>query len=514
LAKILLVAERKGGKISTRDAQLAFNQKSRPSSQMMRSWFSELALLGYGKIEKSKGGKTWIFENTCGSGDQLDQLPSNVMSASITATDLPSISCDQLDQLKLATDPTDRQLIHEVITSKPLQEEGLRATDPTDLLIDHLSEKIENQNVSNCVKFVKFAADQVATLYTEFSDRSALAPNLAKILLAAERKGGKISVRDAQLAFTPKFRPNAQMARSWFGELVALNYGAVKNSGKSLILEITAKSTDQLSTIASNSISVNVSSSTVSEPTTISCLQSPTATVDTVDEMIHSRIQSESIQGEHSRSIVDDDLLFATSEKIENQKNVSDCIKFIRAAIESDDPQLAKDIQAVLGQQAPQEKQQIWDALTAEEKFAFRCLINKSSTNTPQTPTNKELKGVDESGSDDDQLDQLKAAQELIPIEKELLAISNLEDFSDFADWLEDPQYLKNLCLSLGDQPEKLWLAHQIQNLLNFEDKATAVEVIADFRDHFSKEILEAAGKLAVAGFYKIGARALLKCPK
>jgi len=254
------------------------------------------------------------------------------MPASIAATDLPSISCDQLDQLKLATDPTDPQLIHEVITSKPLQEEGLRATDPTDLLIDHLSEKIENQNVTDCVKFVKFAADQVASLYTEFSDRWALAPNLAKILLAAERKGGKISVRDAQLAFTPKFRPNAQMARSWFGELVALNYGAVKNSGKSLIFEITAKSTDQLSTIASNSISVNISSSTVSEPTMISCLQSPTATVDTVDEMIHSRLQSEPIQGENSRSIVDDDLLFATSEKIENQKNVSDCVKFICTA--------------------------------------------------------------------------------------------------------------------------------------------------------------------------------------
>jgi len=326
LAKILLVAERKGGTISVRDAQLAFSQKFRPSAQMMRSWFSELAILGYGKIEKSKGGKTWIFENTPRSVDQMDQLLSNPMPASITATDLSSISCDQLDQLKLATDPTDLQLIHEVITSKPLQEEGLRATDPTDLLIDHFSEKIENQNVA-------------------------------------------------------------------------------------------------------------------------------------------------------------------------------DCVKFIRDAISDNDPQVAKDIQAILAQQTPEEKQQIWDALTAAEKSTFKALISKSSTDTPQTPINKELKGVDESGSDDDQMDQLKeAAEELIPIEKELLAISNLEDFSDFADWLEDPQYLKNLCLSLGDQPEKLWLAHQIQNFLNYEDKAAAVEAIVDLRQQFSKEILEASGKLAVGG--------------
>jgi hypothetical protein len=156
----------------------------------------------------------------------------------------------------------------------------------------------------------------VASLYTEFSDHSALAPNLTKVLLAAERKRGKISVRDAQLAFTPKFRPNAQTTRAWFGELAALNYGIVKNFGKSLIFEITtnAKSTDQLSTIASNLISANVSSSTA----TISCLQSPTATVDTVDEMIDVPLQSEPLQEEESRSIVDNDHLIGYSEKIPN----------------------------------------------------------------------------------------------------------------------------------------------------------------------------------------------------
>ena len=174
----------------------------------------------------------------------------------------------------------------------------------------------------------------MASLYTEFSDRSALAPNLAKILLAAERKGGTISVRDAQFVFASRFRPSTQMTRLWFNELVALGYGRVKKSGKTLIFEITAtaKSTDLLSTIASNSIPTNVSASTASDPTVISCLQSSPTTVDTVDEMIHVRLQSEPIQREGSRSIVDNDLLFATPEKIENQ-NVSECVKFIRGAI-------------------------------------------------------------------------------------------------------------------------------------------------------------------------------------
>ena len=140
---------------------------------------------------------------------------------------------------------------------------------------------------------------------------------MAKILLAAERKGGKISIRDAQLAFTSKFRPNAQIARSWFGELVALDYGKVQKSGngKSLIFEITAKPTGTKPTMASNSNPVNISASTTTDPTTIICLQAHSPTVGVVDEMIHSRLQTEPIQGEGFMRIVDDDPLFATSEK-------------------------------------------------------------------------------------------------------------------------------------------------------------------------------------------------------
>jgi hypothetical protein len=76
----------------------------------------------------------------------MDQMPSNVMPASISATDLGRSDDDQLPENNLSTDPFDLQLIHEVITSKPIQEEGLTATDLTDHLIDHPSEKIENEN--------------------------------------------------------------------------------------------------------------------------------------------------------------------------------------------------------------------------------------------------------------------------------------------------------------------------------------------------------------------------------
>ncbi len=50
-----------------------------------------------------------------------------------------------------------------MITSKPIQAQGLEATDPTDHLIDHPSEKIENENVSDCVKFI------CAAIYSKIS---------------------------------------------------------------------------------------------------------------------------------------------------------------------------------------------------------------------------------------------------------------------------------------------------------------------------------------------------------
>lgn len=72
--------------------------------------------------------------------------------------------------------------------------------------------------------------------------------------------------------------------------------------------------------------------STIVDPTTISCLQAHSPTVGVVDEMIHSRLQTEPIQEESLKSVVGNDLVGDhPSEKIENQ-NVSDCIKFIRVA--------------------------------------------------------------------------------------------------------------------------------------------------------------------------------------
>jgi 5S rRNA maturation endonuclease (ribonuclease M5) len=113
-----------------------------------------------------------------------------------------------------------------------------------------VSSSIPKTAVEAAIKFVKFSSDQIANLYAEFSDRTALAPSLAKIVLLAERKGGSVSVRDISLAFDSKHRPNGQQIREWLQELVNLKYGEVTSTGRKITFTISPHST--VSTLTSN----------------------------------------------------------------------------------------------------------------------------------------------------------------------------------------------------------------------------------------------------------------------
>jgi 5S rRNA maturation endonuclease (ribonuclease M5) len=104
-----------------------------------------------------------------------------------------------------------------------------------------VTNQIPRSAVEAAVKFVKFAADQVASLYTEFSDRSALAPNLTKILLVAERQGGVISIREVRGMFNEKQRPEVQRVREWFAELEVLNYGEVTTKGQKVTFTLSPR---------------------------------------------------------------------------------------------------------------------------------------------------------------------------------------------------------------------------------------------------------------------------------
>jgi hypothetical protein len=156
-----------------------------------------------------------------------------------------------------------------------------------------VTNQIPRSAVEAAVKFVKFAADQVASLYTEFSDRSALAPNLTKILLAAGRKGGTISVRDAQNSFPLKQRPNAQQIKEWFSELEQMKYGEVTTVKKSVSLTLT---TTTVTTVPPNPDTERVEPdySTTEPLTTVTTVNEATV-VNRSHTVVKGRLQSESL---------------------------------------------------------------------------------------------------------------------------------------------------------------------------------------------------------------------------
>ncbi|WP_445251784.1 MULTISPECIES: DUF3987 domain-containing protein [unclassified Microcoleus] len=113
-----------------------------------------------------------------------------------------------------------------------------------------VSPLIPKSAVEAAIKFVKFSSDQIASLYAEFSDRKALAPNLTKLVLLAERKGGTLSAREAQRTFTSGHKAvSVQQVREWFVELESMNFGQVTVVKKTVSFTLT---TLTVPTVSSN----------------------------------------------------------------------------------------------------------------------------------------------------------------------------------------------------------------------------------------------------------------------
>jgi hypothetical protein len=96
------------------------------------------------------------------------------------------------------------------------------------------SEEIPVETVRAALKLTKYYAQQVQSLYTQFSDPDSLAPHLANVIQMAQRKNDWLKASDVYLSITKKHRPSGETVRQWFGELVVMGKGEVKGSGRSL----------------------------------------------------------------------------------------------------------------------------------------------------------------------------------------------------------------------------------------------------------------------------------------
>jgi hypothetical protein len=83
LAKIISLAERKGGTATVRDVLLSFNPKYRPSSQKIREWFGELTAMKYGEVTQK--GNSFLF--SLSSTSTVSTVTQNAYTASITGVD-------------------------------------------------------------------------------------------------------------------------------------------------------------------------------------------------------------------------------------------------------------------------------------------------------------------------------------------------------------------------------------------------------------------------------------------
>jgi len=243
-----------------------------------------------------------------------------------------------------------------------------------------VTNQIPRSAVEAAVKFVKFAADQVTTLYTEFSDRSALAPNLMKIIQAAERQGGKISIREAQHVFQKKDRPTAKTIREWFSELQELKYGEVTTVKKSVFLTLT---TTTVTTVSPN-VDVERAKLNHSTPET-------STTVTTVSDATVVNCGSTVVGGKPQLEPLTDKALDTTvvtvvansppSEKSENLllsylTEPEEFAEQIRKAIANCDQPLAIQILSALKGKAKEKlKEEVRGHLTYPENENFRLLV-------------------------------------------------------------------------------------------------------------------------------------------
>ena len=96
------------------------------------------------------------------------------------------------------------------------------------------SEEIPVEIIKTAIILTKYYAQQVQSLYTQFSDPDALAPHLANVIQLAQRKEDWIKASDVYLSITKKHRPSGSTVREWFSELVLMGKGEVKGEGRSL----------------------------------------------------------------------------------------------------------------------------------------------------------------------------------------------------------------------------------------------------------------------------------------
>jgi hypothetical protein len=122
LAKIISLAQRKGGMVSARDVGKAFNSKHRPNAQKIREWFKELVELKYG--ETTDKGQNICF--TLCPQSPVSPLASNQDTETVQDVPTNKLPCPHLSPIYgKSGDKWGHTGDNPVPTSKPLSDNDL-----------------------------------------------------------------------------------------------------------------------------------------------------------------------------------------------------------------------------------------------------------------------------------------------------------------------------------------------------------------------------------------------------
>ena len=247
---------------------------------------------------------------------------------------------------------------------------------------------IPKSAVAAAIKFVKFTSDQIVNLYTEFSDRSALAPNLMKIMQAAERQGGKISAREAQNSFPLKHRPNAQQIKEWFSELAQMKYGEVTTVKNSVSLTLT---TTTVTTVAQNPDTERVKPDySTPEPLTTVTTVNESTVVNRSHTVVKGRLQLESLP---------DKALEATVVTVVTNSPPSEKSESLLLSYLTEPDEFAEQIRKAITNFDRSLAIKIWNTLAGKAKAELRdavkdCLVTSESNNFKLLALTGFIKGV------------------------------------------------------------------------------------------------------------------------
>ncbi|HEY9615159.1 DUF3987 domain-containing protein [Allocoleopsis sp.] len=181
----------------------------------------------------SDGGQYDLSERLCDLYRRIDALPPTEYRLSKKAFSLFGKAYNRLEELRVGARLEGMQAVWG-------KSEGRIGKLAVNLHVIHAlmngktpTEEIPVEMVRIAIDLTKFYAQQVQSLYTQFSDPDTLAPRLVKVLELSRTKGW-LKASDVYLSITKKQRPSGETVREWFGELVAMRKGEVKGQGRSL----------------------------------------------------------------------------------------------------------------------------------------------------------------------------------------------------------------------------------------------------------------------------------------